>query len=434
MSMRSLAFFRKTIACAACCAWFLLGLACAGWAGISSAGMPAGPAGEELPQFGGPGSVGGTLNRDSEAEPAVALERGPLDGWFAFKERLNRDHGFAFGLDYNALWQGASQSPGRNQAAGGALRIFGQWTLLGRGSEDVGFLVYKVENRHRLGASIAPKALGFETGYTGLTAVPFSDIGWALTNLYWDQRFLGNRLAFAVGVVDVTDYVDVYGLVDSWTAFSNLAFTTNPTIPAPNQGLGLACRVLAANNIYLLGGMADANGDPSEPGDFFRSLVDEAEYFSHLEIGWVSSFANRFSDNIHLTAWHVDQRQKAGTPSGWGLAFSISRLLAQRWEPFLRMGYAKDGGALWERSLSLGLGWHARERGDLIGVGLNWSRPSADTLGPGLGDQYTAEIFYRVQVLKLLTVTPGVQLLLDPAQNPEEDLIAILGVRARVSF
>ena len=48
----------------------------------------------------------------------------------------------------------------------------------------------------------------------GLTALTFSDIGWALTNLYWYQRLLDNRLSFVAGVVDSSDYVDVYSLLD----------------------------------------------------------------------------------------------------------------------------------------------------------------------------------------------------------------------------
>jgi hypothetical protein len=52
--------------------------------------------------------------------------------------------------------------------------------------------------------------LAGEIGYAGLTAVPFSDTGWLLTNLYWHQSLDDNRLAFILGIVDVTDYVGVY--------------------------------------------------------------------------------------------------------------------------------------------------------------------------------------------------------------------------------
>ena len=67
-------------------------------------------------------------------------------------------------------------------------------------------------------------------------------------------------------------------------------------------------------------------------------------------------------------------------------------------------------------------------------MGVNWSRPSESTLGPGLDDQFTAEAYYRYQPLPVLAVTPGVQLLFNPALNPEEDLVAVFGLRARLSF
>ena len=312
----------------------------------------------ETSQFGGPSSVTGMLNKDRENKAAIPAKVDLLDEYFGFKKRVEESYGFAFGFDYNALYQAATESLGEDTAAGGVFRLFGNWTLVGRGTKNMGTLVYKVENRHRLGTDIVPKELGFETGYVGLTAVPFSDIGWALTNLYWDQQLLDNRVAFVAGVVDTTDYVDLYGLFNPWTDFSNLAFSTDPTIPAPNQGLGAAVRVMATENFYILGGIADANGDPTNPGDSINSFFSRAEFFTHIEVGWIASWERRFSDNIHLTAWHVDEREQAQVPNGWGVAFSFSRLFADKWEPFFRAGYAEDGGALWERSVSVGLGHH----------------------------------------------------------------------------
>ena len=262
----------------------------------------------------------------------------------------------------------------------------------------------------------------------------FSSIGWALTNLYWSQHLLNNRLAFVGGIVDVTDYVDVYGLVNPWTDFNNYAFTTNPTIPAPDQGLGAAVRVMPMGNFYIVAGIADANGDPTDIGDSVNSFFSESEFFTHIEIGWISSWERRFSDNIHLTAWHADERQQAQVPSGWGVAFSFSRLFADTWEPFFRAGYSEDGGALWDRSVSAGFGYYPGKKGDVLGVGLNWSRPDEDVFGPGLDDQYTAEIYYRLQVLKVLTVTPDVQLIIDPVLNPQEKSIWVFGLRARLAL
>lgn len=102
--------------------------------------------------------------------------------------------------------------------------------------------------------------------------------------------------------------------------------------------------------------MADANGDPTDPGDIFDSFFDVSEFFTHIEIGWIPSYDERFTDNIHLTYWHADERDAAGVPDGWGMTFSFSAALDENWVPFVRAGYADDGGALGERTISIGFG------------------------------------------------------------------------------
>jgi porin len=69
-----------------------------------------------------------------------------------------------------------------------------------------------------------------------------------------------------------------------------------------------------------------------------------------------------------------------------------------------------------------------------LGIGFNWSHPAEDVFGPGLDDQYTAEIYYRFQVMKVLTVTPDVQHIIVPALNPWESSIWVLGLRARLAL
>ena len=85
-----------------------------------------------------------------------------VEDYLNFKKRVDDQYGLLFGFDYNALFQAATESLGDDQAAGGVSRLFAQWTLAGRDSENTGRLVYKIENRHRLGTDIAPKDLGFE--------------------------------------------------------------------------------------------------------------------------------------------------------------------------------------------------------------------------------------------------------------------------------
>ncbi len=395
---------------------------------------------EEAPEFGGPNSVRGTLREDERPRETVFRLKGldrQLKPYFDFKERLHSEYGLAFGTDYTGLYQYADKSLGRDSAAGGIYRLFADWTLVGKDSGNTGALVVKVENRHRL-STIVPQDLGFEAGYAGLTGVPFSNYrsnrDWGLTNFFWRQRLAQGRVSFVAGWVDVTDYLDVYGMINPWTSFTNLAFLTSPTIAAPNQGLGVSLAFMATDHIYVIGGLADANGDPTDPGEGFDTFFNDREYFKHIEVGWTSAQQKLYLDNVHLTLWQADERDDAQVLDGWGATFSAATFIDDKWMPFLRAGYAHDGGALWEKSLSTGLGYYWRGRSDLLGLGLNWSRPSDTAVGPDLDDQYTIEAFYRLQLTPRLAVTPDVQLIIDPALNPDENRIWVFGLRARLAL
>ena len=391
---------------------------------------------QEMQEFGGPSSVTGVLKEDDTVKQTLFRFDGMrqvFKPYFDFKAKLKSDFGLSLGADYTALYQWANQSLGADDAAGGIFRFYGDWTWFGRESGNTGSFVFKVENRHRIGTQISPKDLGFEMGYAGFTAPIYADYSWGVTNLFWRQRFLEGRVSLVAGILDVTDYLDVYGMVNPWTSFNNLAFLTSATIPAPNQGLGVGIGAMLTDNIYLIAGFADTNGDPANFTDNFDTFFNDGEYFTHIEIGWTSAQDSIYLDNVHITAWHADKREQALTPEGWGISFSAATYLDEKWMPFLRGGYAKDGGALWEGTVSLGLGYRTTQS-DLLGVGLNWSRPSESSFSPGLSDQYTMEVFYRFQLTENFALTPDIQLIIDPALNPEVNSIWVLGMRARLSL
>ncbi len=376
----------------------------------------------------GPSSVTGQTKRDESVAAKWLLK------YYDSKESLTERSGFSYGLDYFSSFQAATASLGEKTSFSGVLRFYGTLNLVGRKPGNIGALIYKVENRHAYGGNLPSQNLGFEVGYVGLTATTFSDIDWALTNLFWLQQINDYKFAYVVGFVDVSDYVHVHGLVDPWNDFSNLIFSSGTTIPMPNQGLGAGVKVMVSPHLYLQAGMVDANGDPTDPLGSFKSFFNTSEYFTTVEVGWIQSYSQRFSDNIHLSYWYVDKRKKAATAEGWGLAFSFSRVYGKYWQTFLRAGYANEGGALWEKSLSAGLGYNIPSTHDIIGMGVSWGRPSSSTMGKELGDQYTVEIYYRWRFQKLLAISPDIQLLFDPTMNMGKDVIAIFGLRTRISL
>lgn len=389
-------------------------------------------------RFGGPDSVGDVIADDrAPSEPVIrlpALEQARKD-WFEWKDRVQEEHGLAFGFDYTGIILGASESIGDDRASGGILRSFGSWDLLGRGTANTGAFIWKVEHRHRYG-DIPPNALASSIGYVGLFEPPFSNQGLRFTNLYWRQRFSGGRASIIGGFLDTTDYVDTFALASPWTGFMNFAFSTGTTtIPVPDDAtLGIAGATMLGKSFYVIAGLTNANSDPKSPFSEVDSFFSDNEYFTSVELGWTAEHSRIYLDNAHVTLWHADSRDKAGVPSGWGAAFSVVRYLGGRWMPFVRGGFAQDGGTFMEKSVSFGVGYDVVPKRGLLALGFNWGQPNKDTFGPGIGDQYALELFYRLQVTEQFTVTPDIQFIGNPALNPSEDSIWVVGLRARLAI
>jgi porin len=202
----------------------------------------------------------------------------------------------------------------------------------------------------------------------------------------------------------------------------------------PNEGIGLAAGGMITDKFFAIGGFTDSNSDPTDPGDGFDSFFDVREYFKHIEFGWTPSKDQIYLDNVHISFWHTDEREAALTPDGWGANFSFTRYLGKKWLPFIRAGYADDGGSLLEKSVSAGFGYQRAQGKNLLGVGLNWGRPNESSFEPGLDDQYTVELFYRWNISREITLTPDIQYLKDPALNPDESSIWVFGIRARLAL
>jgi len=122
-----------------------------------------------------------------------------------------------------------------------------------------------------------------------------------------------------------------------------------------------------------------------------------------------------------------------------GGVLSFNHTIGDKWLAFVRAGWAEDGGSLLERSVSIGGGYTpggmaTLGSGSQLGFGLNWGQPNDALFGTDLDDQYATEVYYRWQVAEEIAITPSVQLLIDPALNPEEDTLWVFGLRARFAF
>ncbi len=81
-------------------------------------------------------------------------------------------------------------------------------------------------------------------------------------------------------------------------------------------------------------------------------------------------------------------------------------------------------------SVSVGMGRYFNNSSNLLGLGVGWGSPAQERLE----DQVTTELFYRLQLAQNLALTPDIQVIFNPALNPNQDAIAVFGIRTRLNL
>jgi len=67
-------------------------------------------------------------------------------------------------------------------------------------------------------------------------------------------------------------------------------------------------------------------------------------------------------------------------------------------------------------------------------LGAGWSKPSEKTNGAGLDDEYVIETSYNFQIARNFALLPDLQLIIDPANNPDKSKVWVAGLRAILTF
>jgi porin len=378
----------------------------------------------------GPSDITDAVEMDDRTKEALAGPPTTLVGnWYDAKEKLQQKTGIQFGINWTGLYQVATESlDDENQAAGGRFQIEGTWTALGRGTENSGILGFRFQDRHRLGTELSPFALGSAIGSVWTTGHGFNEFDFSLTDFWWEQNMLKGMFSIRLGKYLPFNIYDPFSFKSPLTGFQNAAFNGTPAIAFPSFGLGAVGKIRLSDAFDFLIGLNDANGSPTTSG--FDTFFEDQEYFVAGEIRWHPSFESG-SGKFNLTAWHTDEREQISRPSGWGTT-AAGEYAIGRVTPFLRFSWSDGDATTLKQLLAGGITVHdiLENENDLIGVGFSWGRPSDDLLE----DQSAVEIFYRIHVLQTMALTPSVQAVIDPALNPDENLIFVFGARLRLAF
>jgi porin len=385
----------------------------------------------ELPSIGGPDGVQAELEaQDKLKDYRFTILHDALRPWFDWKAGLNEKYGLSLGVNATVLGQYSGDGLGDNDtAAGGIYRFQGSWKAVGRGGDNPGSLGFRLEYRRKIGP-IGPSDFSSELGVaamnTGFAYSRVFDLDLSVFN--WTQLFAKGRAGFVVGRLDFAALLDPYPFQTFSRAFINRAFVYNPTAGTTGVGaLGAGIKGFVSDQLWLGGVFYDGN---ASSGDFDIDTFDFDELLKHVEIGWTPSVARRKTDKVQLTYWRKDERPESGASKGDGWLVTANAKLAERYLAFVRAGWSNGGaGVAAERSVSIGVG--ISKKYDELSFGIGWARPSEETFGPGLDDEYAVEVSYRMQLSPNSTIMPDVQLVIDPARKPETGTAWVFGLRVR---
>ncbi len=292
----------------------------------------------------------------------------------------------------------------------------------------------------------------------------------ALTELYWEQHFFHDKLAFRIGKLDMTfpSRFECGGCPVSFdgnafantevTQFINASLVNNPTIPFPDKGLAIVGHVKPVDWWYVGAGIADAQGDAREAG-FNTAFHEEAWTFSIVETGVVSKIPSRngpMTGAYRVGFWfdpqdkdnqllRLDGRPVNSTSHDCGFYISVDQtILKENNDPdddqgvglFGRYGLADSRYNEISSFWSVGgqyKGLIPRRDNDVIGVGVGQGTVARDAGHTAYGES-VIETYYSCEITPWLYVTPSVQYVWYPgAERMNKDAV-VISVRLQFSF
>ncbi|GEM80566.1 hypothetical protein VSU01S_28110 [Vibrio superstes NBRC 103154] len=386
----------------------------------------------EQPQFGGPDSPQGQF--EEAHRPKSPAFRFPIldsafSDWKPFKAKLDDEYGLKFGGHYSTMYQ----TNGDDNGWGGNFRLNLQWTVIGKDTATPGYFSLLVDNRHALGRNGAPGTFG-KFGQYGVTATQFGDFdgNFKIITMAWNQR-IDKDTGYIIGSYDPNDYLSVQGYVNPQTTFSNVNILLETSQALPDTAWGIAAGHWFNDSVYVQGGVTDANGYGGDGNVFFEG---GAEFFKWVHLGWSPTKGDRYYKNLHIAAWHTDEREDYGQEAVWGVSSAINWTFNDVFMPFAKVGFSEGDHDFFNNTATFGILYKVMSRSDFIGIATNYGRfANGHKNGLGGESQISSELFYNFQVSQHFAVTPSIQYIDNPLMSDvPENAETIFGVRARVDF
>jgi len=272
--------------------------------------------------------------------------------------------------------------------------------------------------------------------------------GFRVPELAWQQSFNDGEFVVVAGMVDQGNYLDGNAYANSGRGqFMNSALIDTMVVPLTDSNFGLNLQWQPGEEWYAtLAGSAGNGRAGVPPWDDFNwnnwNVVLEAGYSQRNFLGLgpgvyrIQPFLNQANGSPVKTGIGLNFQQQLGinSPLGW-----FGRFATGGHEHFygglqpIAVGSQIGSGVVMHAPLKV-LGLVPRLSNDLLGVGFVWSHLSEGTQQIYHPDEFVLETFYTLQLSPLARLQPDVQILWNPAYNPEAGPMAIFQLQFILSW
>jgi porin len=356
-------------------------------------------------------------------QPLSTLDRPIYRGLQTWKKELNEKYGINWALEDTVIYQAASGGVDPNDAMVNTLGLFATWKIFrDANGKDFGGIGFQAETRQNPFGEFTDMTADLGTLWAPNDST--SDDYTRINQLWWGQRFAEGRLGLLLGKIDPGSRINTNRFAGSGnTQFFGQPFATNPARSFPANGLGLMLSAEPADWVYFHYTMSDSDADAEESP--FQTINGRWLYAG--EVGLRPVIAGLGQGVYRLMLYQRD----AETADELGWSLSADQNLSDTFGVFLRYG-GNDGNLnSIEDLVSAGVSFLQPfgRKNDQAGIGVSYTHPS----NADLRDEYSAEVYYRVQVTEGFELSGSTQLIIDPSDS-DKDAVGVFGLRARVLY
>jgi porin len=362
-------------------------------------------------------------------KPGPLVDIMPLEPWVQGAKYWLSSHGLRYALDQTFTYTGVPDTPTGSPNMGYyTFKWFAKWAAyVDPEHGTAGWLSAEVNAKEGLGGAGVNQTAKSNVGMLTQPQGTVSSInGFRVPELAWQQSLARGAVVALAGVVSQANYLDVNTYANTGRGqFLNSALINSMVLPLPAFNFGVNLQWQPASKLYAMVGATAGNASAGQtPWTDFSWQVWSVEW----EIGFAPHDFLGLGPGVYRVQPFVAQ---TGGPTQGGIGFNFEQQLGHR-SPFGWFGRFGVGGSQVSggASTQIGtgfvmegpleyLGLVPRLTNDYAGVGFVWSQPSATSKTVYHRNEYVAETFYTLQLSPMMRLQPDLQIVWNPAFNPD---------------